>query len=69
MDNNKAKYEMIHENEHCHHLICIGCTKIVKIEDCPFKELEKTLHNRTDFDVTGHKLEVYGYCPDCKKGG
>ena len=66
LDDNKSKYELACK-EHRHHLICLSCTKIIHIEDCPLKELEMSLHNKTDFEVTGHKLEIYGYCPACKK--
>jgi len=66
MGESKAKYEIQHEDEHRHNLICLGCTKTIKIDECPLGELENSLHKSTDFDVTGHKLEIYGYCPQCK---
>jgi Fur family transcriptional regulator, ferric uptake regulator len=65
MNDDKASFELNHM-EHKHHLICVKCSKIVAIDDCPLEELEKKLHSKTDFDITGHKLEVYGYCPNCK---
>ncbi len=61
-----AKFSIAHEGHH-HHLICLGCTKIINIDECPLKELENSLNKSTDFEVTGHKLEIYGYCPKCKK--
>lgn len=61
----KARYELNH-NEHKHHIICIGCHKRIPFLDCPVEIFEKELKEKMDFDVTEHKLEIYGYCKDCK---
>lgn len=65
MDDDRSKFALNYK-QHRHHLICLGCTKMVQIDTCPLSELEKTLHDSTGFDVTGHKLEIYGYCAECK---
>ncbi len=65
MDDGKARYELNH-HEHKHHLYCVGCHKVISIEDCPMGELQDILKKKIDFDVTGHKLEIYGYCHNCK---
>jgi Fur family ferric uptake transcriptional regulator len=66
MGDNKARYELKYE-EHTHHVICTGCKKIVPIDYCPVEELEKDVISKTNFNITGHKLELYGVCPECKK--
>jgi len=66
VDDGKALYELNH-HEHKHHLLCVGCHKLISMEDCPMGELQQVLKKKMDFDVTGHKLEIYGYCRDCKK--
>ena len=66
MDDGKARYELNH-HEHKHHLFCVGCHKVISIEDCPMGELQDSLKKKMDFEVTGHKLEIYGYCHNCKK--
>lgn len=66
LDDGKARYELNH-HEHKHHLFCVGCHKVISIEDCPMGELQEIIKKRIDFDVTGHKLEIYGYCHNCKK--
>lgn len=65
MDDGKARYEL-NLHEHKHHLFCIGCHKIISIKECPMGELQETLKKKMNFDVTGHKLEIYGYCHNCK---
>lgn len=67
MNDGKARYEL-KGDEHRHHLICTGCRKMVPIDVCPLEALEKQVESTTAFDITGHKLELYGVCPQCKKG-
>ena len=62
---NKTSYEMT-SSEHKHHLICKNCKGVFSIGNCPICEYEKSLHENMDFDVTEHRLEIYGYCKNCK---
>ena len=64
-ESNMSMFEL-NRREHKHHIVCVGCKKIFAVEGCPFEGFEKQLHDRMDFDVTGHKLEIYGYCKNCK---
>lgn len=54
---------------HKHYIICQGCKKIMSIENCPLKEYEKLLELETGFVITGHTLNIYGFCPECQKKG
>lgn len=63
---NKGHYQLISRG-HKHHLVCTGCHRMVPIDACPLERLEKEIGRDTRFDITGHKLEIYGVCPDCKK--
>lgn len=51
---------------HRHRLICLKCRRIVEIDDCPLTGFEAELANKTQFDIVGHNLEWYGYCPECR---
>lgn len=68
LNDNHALYEY-NRLEHKHFLICKGCNKILSIVHCPLKEYEKTLEKETDFIITGHKLDMYGYCTECRNKG
>ncbi len=52
---------------HGHYLICTGCNRKVRIEECPLSELSKKLERETGFSVRGHNLQIYGLCPECRK--
>ncbi|OPZ88499.1 MAG: Zinc-specific metallo-regulatory protein [Firmicutes bacterium ADurb.Bin419] len=68
-DDNKAMFEL-NRMEHKHHLICIGCKKITVIDNCPLEVYEKTLEQKTKYQITAHKLEIFGFCQLCQaKGG
>jgi Fur family ferric uptake transcriptional regulator len=61
----KAVYEP-RRAEHRHNLVCSCCQRAIPVDGCPLDEFVKTLGERTGFDVTGHRLEIYGLCRDCK---
>lgn len=65
-DDNKTSYEM-NTSEHKHHLICKQCKEIFSLTDCPLCIYEKNIKKDMDFDITEHRLEIYGYCKNCKK--
>lgn len=66
INDSRALYEY-NRRVHKHFLVCMGCKKMLTIEHCPLEEYEKTLEKETDFIISGHKLDIYGYCADCQK--
>lgn len=65
MDTNKARYELNRPKDR-YYLICIKCNKMQLLDFCPISSNEKELSKKTGYKITGHKFEMYGYCPDCK---
>lgn len=47
---------------HHHHLICLKCGKTKEIDACPMENVSTDL---SDFEITGHKFEIYGICRRC----
>jgi Fur family transcriptional regulator, ferric uptake regulator len=63
LENSTALYEL-NRHEHRHYAVCKGCHKMWDLGDCPMKDVKLSAKNG-GFHVTGHSLEVYGYCDDC----
>lgn len=63
MDSANAQYEL-NRHEHKHYAVCRGCNKRWNIESCPLEGAEIDTKKGV-FHVTGHRLEIYGYCDDC----
>ncbi len=65
MGDGTVVYEL-NRGEHTHYAVCLECHKRIALQSCPFAHIH--LDQETDgFTVTGHKLELYGYCKDCRK--
>lgn len=65
MGDGTVVYEL-NRGEHTHYAVCLECHKRIALQSCPFAHIH--LDQETDgFTVSGHKLELYGYCKDCRK--
>lgn len=49
------------------HLICTKCRKIIDPELESLKGVAKELTSETGFQITSHRLDFFGICPDCQK--
>jgi Fur family ferric uptake transcriptional regulator len=68
MDSDMAFYAPAGPDSHRHYAVCIGCRKIISMENCPMDMFLPQLRDE-GFRVTGHNLEVYGYCGQCNEHG
>lgn len=48
---------------HTHYAVCLECRRRIPLRGCPFSHMQL---DAGEFTVTGHKLEVYGYCGECR---
>lgn len=60
------RYEIRHGRDHHHHIRCRGCGRIVDLALCPLKKLAALVERTTRFQVDGHALEFFGWCPKCR---
>lgn len=54
-------------NPHNHyHVVCSTCGKVVDFHR-PLIQMEQEVEEKCGFKISGHRLEFYGVCPDCRK--
>ena len=61
----QTRYENLPEDGHHDHIICIKCAKIAEFQNPKIEQLQIEAAKKLGFTVVNHKLELYGYCPDC----
>ena len=50
-----------------HHLICLGCGKVVEFE-CPFAgQMREEVGRENDFEITEAEVYLAGYCSGCRR--
>lgn len=59
-----------HKFNHRHHdhLICLKCGKFFEVVDPAIERLQERLTHKEKFTPLSHKMEIFGYCCNCKKG-
>jgi Fur family ferric uptake transcriptional regulator len=68
-DDGQTRYEPASGRSHHDHLICTGCGRIVEFENEKIEELQIRVAHGQGFEVDSHKLELYGRCERCRRGG
>ena len=63
----QTRFENTPEDGHHDHIICLKCSKIVEFQNQMIENLQEEVARKHGFLVVTHKLELYGYCSDCRK--
>ena len=66
MGGQPARYEMTPAFHH-DHLTCTHCGRICEFENAEIENLQIRVAEYFGFELTGHVLELYGICTDCRK--
>lgn len=61
---NSSRFDFA-ETKH-YHAVCERCGRIVDVFFPDFDQVDTVAENLTGFQVNGHRLEVYGLCPQCQ---
>ncbi|WP_051538072.1 Fur family transcriptional regulator [Butyrivibrio proteoclasticus] len=62
-----AVYEYRNET-HKHYAVCLKCHKKIPISTCPMHDIiDELAKSIPGFKVTGHQMELTGYCENCSK--
>jgi Fe2+ or Zn2+ uptake regulation protein len=52
---------------HHHHLLCVECGMSQDLTGCDIEDMLTQTSDRHGFELSGHWLEVYGRCRDCRE--
>lgn len=60
------RYELVSENGHHHHLVCLKCQRVEDVEfPTDLEAQEKIIWKKQKFKVLQHSLEFFGICRRC----
>lgn len=59
-------FENSYGQDHHDHLICVRCRKKIEIVDEAIEKRQEKIAQEKGFDITSHRLLLYGICPDCQ---
>jgi Fe2+/Zn2+ uptake regulation proteins len=62
----KALFEMT-SDVHTHQIICTKCSRMIPVDLCPISDLQQQIEKSTNFKITGHRIELFGICSECRK--
>jgi Fur family ferric uptake transcriptional regulator len=54
--------------ERHHHVVCLGCGRIADVPPGVLEAAEPDLCDVEGFKVVGCRVELLGYCPECRTG-
>ncbi len=60
-----SRYDFDSHNHY--HIICSECGKINDFQYPKLDEVENIAEHITNFNVTHHRMEIYGICPECQQ--
>ena len=66
LEHGRGTFELSNPH-HRHHLTCTHCGAIQVIAQCPLEDLCISLEVDTGFKVTGHRIELFGLCKECRQ--
>ncbi len=61
-----ARYEPVLDDTHHDHLICNVCGKNIEVVDETIERLQEKLAASHGFELTSHRMYLYGVCAECR---
>ncbi|NIQ02755.1 MAG: transcriptional repressor [Nitrospinaceae bacterium] len=62
----QKRYEHNYEHSHHDHMICTECGKIIEFHHPLIEKLQEDVAQEHGFQMTTHKLDMFGICQDCR---
>ena len=67
LEDDELHYQLSHRGHH-HHLLCVECGLSQDLTGCDIEDALANASALHGFELSGHRLEVYGRCRDCLRG-
>lgn len=64
LEDDELHYQLSHQDHH-HHLLCVECGQSQDMMGCFIEDALASATALHGFQLSGHRLEVYGRCRDC----
>ncbi len=61
-----TRYEHSYNHSHHDHLVCVKCGSVIDFQSKKIESLQNAVSEEHDFQLTGHRLELYGVCSACR---
>lgn len=55
------------DGDHHDHLMCVKCGRIEEFVDDTIEDKQEAIAKKFGFEMTDHRLCIYGICPECRK--
>ncbi len=62
----QKRYEQNLDHRHHDHMICTQCGKIIEFNHPLIEKLQEDVAQEHGFEMTAHKLDMFGICKDCR---
>ncbi len=49
------------------HVVCLKCRRIIDPKPASLKDMTQEIADETGFEITTHRLDFFGICPECRK--
>ncbi len=66
LEDGTPRYRPSAAAHHHHHLVCTGCGSVEDFAECDLSAVSAALAGRTNYEIQGHRLELFGLCPTCR---
>ncbi len=61
-----ARFEQSMGHAHHDHMVCTICGRVFEFANDQIERLQESIARDFGFEITSHKLELYGICKDCQ---
>ena len=55
------------DSPHHDHIVCVKCGRVEEFSDRDIEDRQRNIATKLGFELTDHKLNLFGLCTGCKK--